>query len=211
MNDEYKPNNEQTAEASESIASEEADQIEFSFEEEKNNRSDDDDSFSAFDLVRMIVCATCFIVVLLTFIFRTSIVDGSSMYPTLSHQNMMVTSNLFFEPSCGDIVIFEHSDYASSLVKRVIATEGQTVEIDDDGVVYVNGNVLPEPYANISGVYDPTHTAIQFPYTVPKDHVFVMGDNRNKSEDSRWFGAINEQQILGKVYLRLTGGFGFVE
>ena len=209
MNNEYKPDEIQTPDAGDELTTE-GDQLEFSFENGEG-AANDDDNFSAFDLVRMIICATCFIIVVLSFLFRTSVVDGSSMYPTLSHQNMLVTSNLFFEPKGGDIVIFEHSDYTSSLVKRVIATEGQTVEIDENGTIYVDGKALHEPYANISGVYDHTHTSVQFPYTVPADHVFVMGDNRNKSEDSRWFGAINEQQILGKVYMRLTGGFGLVD
>ena len=205
-------NNEHTPNEVINETSKDESQLEFSFEnEDAKEAQNSGDDFGAFDVIRMIVCATCFIVVLLSFIFRTSIVDGDSMYPTLSNRDMLITSDLFYSPKQGDIVIFEHSSYSSSLVKRVIATEGQTVEIDAGGRVYVDSEMLPEAYANISGVYDPYHTAVHFPYTVPKDHVFVMGDNRNKSEDSRWFGAINEQQILGKVYLRLIGGFGLVD
>lgn len=187
-------------------------QLEFSFEDEvAKETQNSDDNFGIFDIIRMIVCATCFIVVILSFVFRTSIVDGDSMYPTLTNRDMLITSNLFYTPEQGDIVIFEHSNYPSSLVKRVIATENQTIDIDKNGRVYVDGEMLPEAYANISGFYIDSRTAVSLPYTVPNDHVFVMGDNRNKSEDSRWFGAINEQQILGKVYFRLIGGFGTVD
>lgn len=204
-------NNEHTPDEIIDKQSVEDSQLEFSFENSTAKASGDEDSFGVFDIIRLVVCAICFIVVLLSFVFRTSIVDGDSMYPTLADRDMLITSNLFYSPERGDIVIFEHSDYTSSLVKRVIATEHQKVEIDEDGRVYVDGEMIPEAYANISGFYSSSHTAVQFPYTVPEDHVFVLGDNRNKSEDSRWFGAINEQQILGKVYFRLIGGFGRVD
>ena len=183
-------------------------------EEAPNDATDvasEEDDFGAFDVLKMFISAICFVVVVLSFLFRTMIVDGRSMNHTLADKDILITSNLFYTPSEGDIVIFEHEDYDSSLVKRVIAVEGQTVDIDELGQVYVDGKLVTEQYANIIGSYDSAHTAIELPYTVPKDHIFVLGDNRNESEDSRWFGSINEQQVLGRVLFRLVGGFGKVK
>jgi signal peptidase I len=105
----------------------------------------------------------------------------------------------------GDIIIITQPNYFNEpLIKRVIATEGQTVDIDfTEGVVYVDGVALDEPYINA-----PTHEPEDFtePVTVPEGCVFVMGDNRNRSTDSRSerVGCLDERLILGKVFLRLT-------
>lgn len=170
-----------------------------------------DDDFGIFDLVRMVISATCLMLILLSFLFRASVVDGGSMDFTLADRDMLIISNRFYTPQQSDIVIFEHENYSSPLVKRIIATENQIVDIDGNGQVYVDGIAISEPYANVIGKYDSSHTKISFPYTIPEGHVFVLGDNRNKSEDSRWFGAINEQQILGRVLFRLFRGFGRVD
>ena len=132
-------------------------------------------------------------------------VVGNSMEPNLNDGDIIVgVKSGDFE--AGEICCFYYNN--KLLLKRVIATEGEWVEIDEAGNVTVNGTALVEPYVQDRslGICD-----IEFPYTVPEGHVFVLGDNRNKSEDSRWFGPINEQQILGRVLIRLFRGFGRVE
>lgn len=122
------------------------------------------------------------------------------MNPTLENADKMLVSDLFYKPKQGDIVIFRKDEYKpQALVKRVIATEGQTVEIDfNKGRVYVDGVLLDEPY-----IAEPTINQIDFTgvQVVPEGCVFVMGDNRNESADSRdsRIGMVDERLIIGKV------------
>ena len=157
-----------------------------------------------------IVYLLSFILVLLLLVFRIVVVSGSSMYHTLLNGDYLVLlSNTFYtDPQAGDIVVIskESFDNGAAIVKRIIATEGQTVDIDfQQGVVIVDGEVLDEPYT-----YTPTQTngGVAFPLTVPQGCVFVMGDNRNNSRDSRYpeIGFVDEREILGKaIYLILPG------
>lgn len=146
-------------------------------------------------IIALIVCVLIFV-----FLFRLVDVVGDSMNPTLENGDKMVVSNLFYTPKQGDIVIFRKDDYKeTALVKRVIATEGQTVEIDFyRGEVYVDGVLLDEPY-----IAEPTRNQIDFKgaMVVPKGCVFVMGDNRNNSTDSRdsRIGMVDTRMIIGKV------------
>lgn len=150
-------------------------------------------------LLALIIC-----VVIFTFFFRIVDVSGDSMNPTLLNGDKLVVSDLFYSPKQGDIVIFRKDDYKEqALVKRVIATEGQTIEIDfDRGRVYVDGELLDEPY-----IAEPTYNALDFTgaQKVPEGCVFVMGDNRNASSDSRKaaIGMVDERLIVGKVLLRV--------
>ena len=138
------------------------------------------------------------------FLFRIVDVSGDSMNPTLTNGDKLVVSDVFYKPKQGDIVIFRKDEYKpEALVKRVIATEGQTVEIDfDRGRVYVDGELLDEPY-----IAEPTRNQLDFKgaQTVPEGCVFVMGDNRNASSDSRKaeIGMVDERLIVGKVLLRV--------
>ncbi|MCQ2452424.1 MAG: signal peptidase I [Oscillospiraceae bacterium] len=169
-------------------------------------RKPEDDSIGIFDIVQSIVTAVFFGIMIFIFIFHITSVDGNSMYETLHHSDKLFTSNLFYTPKQGDIIILRTEVYGEPLVKRVIATAGQTLDIDfDSGRVYVDGEVLDEPY-----IYEPTHLRNGFtgPVTVPEGMLFCMGDNRNNSNDSRLpaIGFIDCRAVLGKVYLILIPG-----
>jgi signal peptidase I len=138
------------------------------------------------------------------------VVSGSSMYSTLVHGDyLLLLSNVFYhEPEQGDIVVIskESFDNGKPIVKRVIATEGQIVEIDfDNGIVYVDGLPLDEPY-----IYSPTTVkeGVVFPLIVEKDCIFVLGDNRGVSLDSRSpdIGQIDKREVLGKAIFLLFPG-----
>ncbi len=161
-----------------------------------------------FEFASIVVAALVAVAVAFTFFFRTVGVVGSSMYPTLENADRIILSAFLFEPKNGDIVVTcqpsKSKVVEDVLVKRIIATEGQTVDIDfDSGIVYVDGEALDEPYIN-----EPTRDREDFhaPVTVPEGYVFVMGDNRNHSTDSRdnRVGLIREEYILGKALFRLA-------
>ena len=156
-----------------------------------------------YDWIQCIIFALVFCVLLFVFGARMVNVVGHSMVPTLEQNDKVIISNLFYHPKQGDIVVLRKQTLMDEpIVKRIIATEGQTVDIDfDDGVVYVDGKALDEPYVNT-----PTNLSydMTFPVTVPEGKIFVLGDNRNDSLDSRStdIGFINENKVLGKVVFR---------
>ena len=141
-----------------------------------------------------------FCVVLFSFFIRLLDVSGPSMNPTLFEGDKMLVSDLFYHPKAGDVVIFKTDNYdpEKALVKRVIATEGQEIKIDFvKGIIYVDD--VP-----VEDEFDPIHNKLDFngPQTVPEGCVFVLGDNRNASRDSRYklIGMVDERMILGRVY-----------
>lgn len=152
------------------------------------------------------------ILVMLIFLlpFRLIVVSGDSMYSTLVDGDyLLLLSNLFYqEPEQGDIVVIGKKTYdnGAPIVKRVIAKEGQSVDIDfDNGIVYVDGVALEEKYT-----FGPTmnHGNVIFPQTVEDNCIFVLGDNRGVSLDSRYpqIGQIDRREILGKaLFLFLPG------
>lgn len=173
------------------------------------------------DIIEVFVYSLVAVLLIFTFCFRLCRVDGKSMQHTLQDGEMLITSNLFYTPTNGDIVVFHLSNgvYAESLVKRVIATEGQTVKISfTTGQVSVDGKVLDEEYAYVSGdeyslrpdfnreyIFS-QDGEVYFLATVPEDKIFVMGDNRNGSSDSRAYGIgfIDVDTVMGKAILRLA-------
>lgn len=160
-----------------------------------------------YDWIQCIVTALLCGILLFVFVGRVIGVVGSSMFPTLHSGDRVITSNLFFTPEYGDIIVFRSPTYGeSTLVKRVIATEGQTIDIDfDRGIVYIDGRAIQEDYiAELTTISDD----FDGPLTVPEGFLFVMGDNRNKSTDSRsdLIGLVDTRTIIGKVYWLIIPG-----
>lgn len=167
-----------------------------------------------YEWAQALVFSIVFIVLLFTFIVRIIGVDGTSMVPTLHHNDKIVLYNIFYTPKQGDIVVFKKESFIDEpLVKRVIATEGQTIDIDFIAhTVTVDGVQLNEPYINEAT----TRTGdMVFPATVPEGCIFVMGDNRNNSADSRYMalGMVDTRLLLGKAIFRLypLSGIGLLE
>lgn len=155
-----------------------------------------------FEVFEAIIAALVVITILFTFFFRVFDVDGPSMKPTLQHNDKVIVSTVGYEPERGDIVVIsETADLNEPIVKRVIAVGGDTVDINfTTGVVTVNGQ--EEDYTDelTAQQFD-----IAFPITVPEDTVFVLGDNRANSLDSRStrVGCVDERLIVGKVLGRI--------
>ena len=156
-------------------------------------------SLNLYDWVNSIIVAVVAVVILLTFCFRLIDVDGRSMEPTLINTDKVIVTNLFYTPNNGDVVVISHGEkYDKPLIKRVIATEGQTLDIDFENYkIYVDGVLIDEPYIQgetIEGNAD-------IPDVVPEGKVFVLGDNRPVSLDSRSreVGLIDEESIIGKA------------
>ena len=154
---------------------------------------------SIFDFLELFVFTLAVVVLLLSFFFRHSVVDGDSMLGTLHNGEHLIISDLFYTPERGDIVVFEdHSTgFKKPLIKRVIGVGGDEIRISGKKV-YLNGELLEEDYVYVDGYYsDVTITLV-----VPEGELFVMGDHRNESSDSRIFGTISEDSVIGRVVLR---------
>ena len=156
------------------------------------------------DWVESAITAMICVVLLFTFVARISDVDGVSMQPTLEDQDRLVITRLGLGPSHGDIVVVTLPGRESEpLVKRVIATEGDTVDINfETGQVFVNGVQLYEPYLKETTRLRYNMT---FPQVVPEGRVFILGDNRNNSWDSRDLrvGMVDSRHILGRAIYRV--------
>ena len=174
----------------------------------------------AMDLIESVVTSIFVVMIVFTFIFCTANVDGDSMVPTLEDGDRLVVSRFDKTYETGDILIldsiqsymFDESGtlYASeglgkNIVKRLIAQGGQEVNINfAEGVVYVDGQALDEPYT--SSPTDRDNYAFTYPFTVPEGYVFVLGDNRCISKDSRHpdVGLVPEKDIIGNVLFRIS-------
>ena len=163
-----------------------------------------------YEWIQSLVGSVLVVVAIFTFGIRMLGVDGHSMLNTLQHgDRLMVVNPIFYHDyKYGDIVILRKTGVFDNepIVKRVIATGGQTVDIDfSEGVVYVDGEALEEDY-----IREPTYTAegTEFPLTVPEDSIFVMGDNRNGSSDSRDYrlGTVDTRSVIGKAAFLIFPG-----
>lgn len=176
---------------------------------------DDDDAIETkamkrarnfFDFVEIATFTVLIILVLSCFFLRHTVVDGGSMDRTLANGQHLIISDFLYTPENGDIIVFQpmNAESAAPLIKRVIATEGQTFEMRS-GTVYINGVAIPEPYVFLDGEVPPGYQ--DYPETlIPEGYVFVLGDHRNNSKDSRYkeIGLVDVRSILGRVILRIT-------
>ena len=168
--------------------------------------------FGLFDWLQMFLYCLLTAMILFNTVIRVTLVQGESMEPTLHGGELTLIRSLGYEPEPGDIVVLNKVDAAipgwngqKAIVKRVIAVGGQSVHIDyDAGLVYVDGQPLDEPYIkeNMHRVLDSNMQ--QTHWEVPPDCIFVMGDNRNNSTDSRhtMLGCLDNDYLLGQVVSR---------
>ena len=180
---------------------------------------------AVYDYVETFCYALAAMMVLFLFVFRYVSVDGESMRETFQDGDKLIISNLFYTPETGDIVVINPENHRASdepIIKRVIAVGGQKVRIDyENWAVYVDGVKLDEPYIEpMRGAFGEAPMSIGSgldkyagEFTVDEGRVFVMGDNRNNSKDSRFaeYGEIGVNRILGRVLFRLYPKFGAVD
>lgn len=163
---------------------------------------------SALGVAVMVAVVAVITILLRMFVFVPYGIPTGSMEETIMTGDMVFSEKVsyyFRGPERGDIVTFDDPEYdGRTLIKRVIATGGQTVDLVD-GKVVVDGVALDEPYVGGKVSYPLSHTApdaeVTFPYTVPEGYLWVMGDNRTASQDSRYFGAIPESSVSGRAVL----------
>ncbi|MCI6653014.1 MAG: signal peptidase I [Ruminococcus sp.] len=156
-----------------------------------------------FDWTKSIVTIMFIMLFILTFFFRIVNVDGDSMKNTLLNDEKLIVTSFMYTPADGDIVVISHGQHLDEpIVKRVIATEGETLKIDfDKQKVYVNDKLIDEPYISSEIVRGDS----VIPEIIPEGKIFVMGDNRAISNDSRFnqVGLIDVKDVIGKAQFRI--------
>ena len=200
--------------------------------EEKPRRVD-----SLFDFIELFVFTLAAVFIITSFFFRYSIVDGGSMQNTLQDKESLILRSIFYTPKSGDVIVIQDKStlLKDPIVKRVIATEGQKVKFTRDAV-YVDGVMLDEPYVYTGDYKNPfggediyrysvypsdallpivtdREDGVFYEITIPDGEIFVMGDHRNNSRDSRDVGTLHEDAVIGKVVLRFLpfSKFGKIE
>ena len=173
-----------------------------------------------YEWIETFLFALTAIIMIFTFAVKFVTVSGTSMLATFQDRDRLFVSDVGYEPKVGDVVVVDVShnleglrtNANSTYIKRVVALAGQTVNIDPvNWKVYVDGEALDEPYVYRADNNLMRIGYLDYPYTVPEGCVFLMGDNRNGSQDSRMIGAVEEKYILGKVFLRIFPNFKFFE
>ncbi len=187
------------------IEKEETDAVEPEAEPRDKNKYDPEHPRfidSVFEFVELFAFTLVAVMLITTFFVRYSRVDGSSMDMTLADGDNLIISGFMYTPERGDIIVFEDygTDLREPLVKRVIGIEGDKVEVKPDGSVYVNDVLLDEPYVYVTPGRDPTRN--YGTWHVGEGELFVLGDHRDVSKDSREFGTIKSDSVLGEVKLR---------
>lgn len=180
--------------------------LEFSPEEESKQKDKSIEKTIKEYAVSIIVCVIIALIIK-TFVIARADVDGWSMYPTLKNEDVLFinrVSSIKKNYKRGEIVIFDsHNKEDDIYIKRIIAVAGDEIEIRD-GKVYLNGEELEEEYLDHDSKTEPGFfMKNKKKYKVPEGHIFVMGDNREGSEDSRNFGPVSLEQVQGKAFIRL--------
>ncbi len=185
------------------------------FENIKQSEKSSSGKKEFFEWLDVVSVALITVIILFGFVFRIATISGTSMLDTLHHNEKVIITNLFYEPKQGDIVVISRNTFNSTedinesegpIIKRVIATENQTVDIDfEQGIVYVDGEALQEDYTSTPTT---SKSSVDFPVTVPEGHIFVLGDNRAVSLDSRSAnignnGMIDKRYVLGHAVYRI--------
>lgn len=167
-----------------------------------------------YSTVELLAIAAAIILLFFSFIARITVVEGGSMEETLQGGDRLVISNLFYTPDRGDIVIIQSPKVNDgiAIVKRIIAVEGDTVTILSDGV-YVNGERLNETDGSLGYTIDAYGYYPMAPQVVGKDKIFVLGDHRSVSLDSRSFGQVDASAVIGRVLFRIAplSAFGAID
>ena len=180
------------------------------FDAKENNEPEETIQQSALSYLRDFISLLIAVILISSLLFRVVIVSGPSMNNTLVHGDWLILLNsaIFGEPERGDIIVASKKSFEDGepIIKRVIATEGQEVDIDfSAGIVYVDGEALDEPYTlTPTNIYE----GVNFPIVVEEGCLFVMGDNRNQSKDSRSLeiGLIDSREVLGKAIFLIFPG-----
>ncbi|MBE7040933.1 MAG: signal peptidase I [Ruminococcaceae bacterium] len=155
-----------------------------------------------FEWAQSIAIAMVLALIINQFFFAMVQVEGSSMLPTLESKERLVITKLFYTPKVKDIVVVKSEELQKYIIKRVIAVPGDVVDYDaQTHQITINGAAIDEPYILEDAYVGGT---IAYPVTVPEGHVFVMGDNRNNSNDSRNLGMISYDDVVGRAALRIT-------
>ncbi len=154
---------------------------------------------NVYEWVHSIIVAIVIVVLLLTFVFRLINIDGPSMENTLQNSDKVIITNFMYEPEVGDIVVIPAGKYYDKpIIKRIIALEGQEVYINYETYeVFVDGILLEEDYISSNTVSVKGDKELSL--TVAEGEVFILGDNRYVSYDSRSFGCVKKDDIIGKA------------